>query len=143
MCPSASRTSSLSLSLSLSLSFSLSLALYLSLSRSTSTSELPLPLLIPYRRTSLSKAWLALPGTTWSLEQSNPLNANNLVYLRVTAAEGTAGGGGGMVNQGFDGIPVARGKQYYVSLWARCVAYVSALTSAVNKYKYYTRVNNK
>lgn len=53
----------------------------------------------------------------WLLEVTEPLHANNphYVILRVTET----GGGVGLCNEGFDGIPVKAGERYDISFFAR------------------------
>ncbi len=53
-----------------------------------------------------------------AVESEAPLNANNLHFLRVTTIS-TGTGGHGVVNFGFDGIPLRSGNRYRFSLHGR------------------------
>lgn len=55
-----------------------------------------------------------------TVETASPLNANNPHYAELTVEEG--GEGVGLMNTGFDGIPVKAGEKYKLSFFARQTA---------------------
>ena len=83
---------------------------------------IPYPAYQPHllRRNGVIVAWHALPGTQTALSKSRPLNEGNLVAMELTAAGGPGGGArGGIVNDGYWGISLARGERYSLALFIR------------------------
>ena len=61
-------------------------------------------------------AWsLEGEGTTWSIETSAPIHANNPHYTLLDVAST----GASLVNHGYDGINVKQGEKYTLSLWTK------------------------
>src|SRR5438093_5699971 len=53
----------------------------------------------------------------WAVGAARPIHPNNPHYLHLDVSK--VGGGVGLVNSGFDGIPIKAGKRYNVSFFAR------------------------
>jgi hypothetical protein len=66
--------------------------------------------------TSQPISWLPLGGTTLALTKQHPMNDKRHVALRVTPANGSAGG---IINTGFWGVPVEEGCAYELSIYLK------------------------
>jgi alpha-L-arabinofuranosidase len=77
---------------------------------------------------------------SWAIADALPLNANNPHYLEVEIH--APGDGVGVVNSGFDGIPIQAGEKYNVSLFAR-VLYAGPRGSKADKLQLTVRLEGK
>lgn len=57
------------------------------------------------------KSWFPLTNTSAALTKLQPLNAANSISMNLS----TASREGGIVNSGYWGIPIEKGRSYYLS----------------------------
>lgn len=68
------------------------------------------------REWNAQTAWtLSGEGTTWSIDTTNPLHANNAHYALLK----TTKPGARLVNEGWDGIPLKAGAKYLLSMFVK------------------------